>query len=1210
MEKYQVLHLIGEGCFGKVFKGRKKFTGHIVGLKFINKRGKNEKDLRNLRSEIGILKDLCHPNIICLYDTFETAADFCLVTEFAHGELFEIFQDDKSLPENEVQHIATQLVKALHYLHSHRVTHRDMKPQNILVGPDRTVKLCDFGFARAMSNNTVVLTSIKGTPLYMAPELVQELPYNHTVDIWSLGVILYELFTGTPPFYTNSLYSLIHLIVKDPVKYTPEMSDNLKSFLQGLLHKNPKERLAWPQLLHHPFVANSNYYSAVRGGQSVVEDVSLYAPYFDNFDVECADKEEFVELTVLLLQLYVDFAKSQTMHDGLEFSLQEKTGNTPSLPQVIRTLGLLMTSPRGPGGKVWPQLLRLDVANSVVLLLQQVLPSTSPGIRESHTWDLVNDLLRLFGLWFRTHLGSAPITNHEAHERLCGQQGILWQMLQVLPGILEGSAHGRISRDAHAPASGFVAPHKFVHTNLLGNALKTFGFTMSYITQFLPLVPNGPFCAAMETLLRDASVRIVCVLALSRADERTSKIALQALTLCMHPSDRPCPFPWASVESIRAPSLPSSHYAKIKPLVRAMHKRVVRILAEASGGGVDSVVDALYMRRQEKDATGLKLLLEVIGHDENEDTLPYLMPHIHREQVSELLRDYHEGDDRDQPVRLALGIYLVFITCRKPCILPSLQWRVQQSPVVGARDTVENVAQCIRQLVRTAQSTGTTSATSNGTTSAGKVRPSPHLCFVVAYAVDMLAALLWSLYVNTDVKAICQLVEEDIATVGEVVVANWSMLEMEHRRVQGMKYGYMKRGLLDGVVSFLSLALHVVPGGIERAAARCMECLFLEPADLMACLSARGLYSLLDVVVSLHGTHSTAKVKFYLWLFTALQLAEKDFPQPTKLFLAGMRAILELTLDALPSAGELHTDVLTYRVIPLLLQFLAACPSSENAFVAGCRVITALIINHPSLTREFIALNGLRILFVDGKALSAPESYVGDFLVILSHLARSSKDHYPAIHQLDTHHKTYQQLAHLLRCNDADVRAKACNLVGNLSRHSDFFYVSFRPHILQALIPLLQDDDPMCKRYASFAIGNSAFHSAKLYQDLLPSVPLLLSLLRDPDEKTRANAAGALGNLVRNSSELCGDLVRHQVPVGLLHAVIQGSQLSTSEFLTDASVKIALFSLGNLAVHAECRRNLLENGTEGICVQWMSRISKEEVVYKYCQRLLQKLHSD
>lgn len=104
-------------------------------------------------------------------------------------------EDDQSLPENVVRNIARQLVKALHYLHLNRIIHRDMKPQNILISANGTVKLCDFGFARAMSHNTLVVTSIKGTPLYMAPELVQEQPYNHTVRaVISCG--LYSVLEG------------------------------------------------------------------------------------------------------------------------------------------------------------------------------------------------------------------------------------------------------------------------------------------------------------------------------------------------------------------------------------------------------------------------------------------------------------------------------------------------------------------------------------------------------------------------------------------------------------------------------------------------------------------------------------------------------------------------------------------------------------------------------------------------------------------------------------------------------------------------------------------------------------------------------------------------------------------------------------------------------------------------------------------------------
>lgn len=111
VDEYHVIELVGEGSFGKVYKARRKFHGEITAMKFIAKHGKTEKDIKSLRQEIEILRGLKHDNIIAMVDAFETKAEFCVVTEFAQGELFEVLEDDQCLPEDEVRAIARQLVR-------------------------------------------------------------------------------------------------------------------------------------------------------------------------------------------------------------------------------------------------------------------------------------------------------------------------------------------------------------------------------------------------------------------------------------------------------------------------------------------------------------------------------------------------------------------------------------------------------------------------------------------------------------------------------------------------------------------------------------------------------------------------------------------------------------------------------------------------------------------------------------------------------------------------------------------------------------------------------------------------------------------------------------------------------------------------------------------------------------------------------------------
>ncbi|XP_037295596.1 serine/threonine-protein kinase fused isoform X2 [Manduca sexta] len=255
MDSYVVLSFIGEGSFGRVFKAKYKETDAVVALKVIRKKGRSSKDLKNLKQECDIQRQLNHPNIIRMIDSFDTETELVVVTEYAEKELHSILAKEGCLNEEQVKKITWDLVSALYYLHSHRVLHRDLKPQNVLLDSTGRAKLCDFGLARIMTNATHILTSIKGTPLYMAPELIDEKPYDHHADLWSLGCIVYELIAGQPPFCTMSIWQLVRMIRHKPVQWPSFISADARSFLQGLLHKNPIKRMTWPEILEHPFVS-------------------------------------------------------------------------------------------------------------------------------------------------------------------------------------------------------------------------------------------------------------------------------------------------------------------------------------------------------------------------------------------------------------------------------------------------------------------------------------------------------------------------------------------------------------------------------------------------------------------------------------------------------------------------------------------------------------------------------------------------------------------------------------------------------------------------------------------------------------------------------------------------------------------------------------------------------------------------------------------
>ncbi|EDV99811.1 serine/threonine-protein kinase fused [Drosophila grimshawi] len=268
MDRYAVSSLVGQGSFGCVYKAQRRADDKIVAIKVISKRGRSNRELKNLRRECDIQARLKNPHVIEMVESFESKFDLFVVTEFALMDLHRYLSFNGAMPEEDAQRVVCHLVSALYYLHSNRILHRDLKPQNVLLDKNMHAKLCDFGLARNMTMGTHVLTSIKGTPLYMAPELLAEQPYDHQADMWSLGCIAYESMAAQPPFCATSILHLVKLIKHEEVKWPSTLSSECRSFLQGLLEKDPSMRISWTQLLCHPFVEGKLYIPEVQAATS------------------------------------------------------------------------------------------------------------------------------------------------------------------------------------------------------------------------------------------------------------------------------------------------------------------------------------------------------------------------------------------------------------------------------------------------------------------------------------------------------------------------------------------------------------------------------------------------------------------------------------------------------------------------------------------------------------------------------------------------------------------------------------------------------------------------------------------------------------------------------------------------------------------------------------------------------------------------------
>ncbi|KAI3474416.1 hypothetical protein Pfo_029277 [Paulownia fortunei] len=273
---YMMGKQIGAGSFSTVWHARHRVHGTEVAIKEIVTARLNSKLQESLKSEIFILKRINHPNIIRLHDMIEESGKMYIVLEYCKGGDLSMYiqQRQGRIPEATAKHFMQQLAEGLKVLRENNLIHRDLKPQNLLLvtnGDNSVLKIADFGFARSLQPRGLAET-LCGSPLYMAPEIMQLQKYDAKADLWSVGAILFQLVTGKTPFTGSNQIQLLQNIIKSTeLQFPPEAKDlnpHCIDLCKKLLRRNPVERLTFEEFFNHPYLSQRQPVEFFRNRQS------------------------------------------------------------------------------------------------------------------------------------------------------------------------------------------------------------------------------------------------------------------------------------------------------------------------------------------------------------------------------------------------------------------------------------------------------------------------------------------------------------------------------------------------------------------------------------------------------------------------------------------------------------------------------------------------------------------------------------------------------------------------------------------------------------------------------------------------------------------------------------------------------------------------------------------------------------------------------
>ncbi|KAK6170474.1 hypothetical protein SNE40_018860 [Patella caerulea] len=271
-EKYEIGRKLGEGSFGKVYSATSRATGKAWAIKSVNKEKAGSNGLKLLEREVAILKRVKHPNIIQLNEVIESNQKMYLVTEICDGgELNDVLKQSL-FKESETKIIMTKLASAISYLHKHDIVHRDLKLENILLSqnPDDPedklhIKVTDFGLSVVKDGvgHDNMMQDVCGTPIYMAPEIIDNKTYSQMCDVWAMGVIMYMLLCGYPPFNAADEEGLYEMIKKAEVKFEEpawkDITEEAKNCIERMLRCDPAHRITAGEVLDHSWITGESH---------------------------------------------------------------------------------------------------------------------------------------------------------------------------------------------------------------------------------------------------------------------------------------------------------------------------------------------------------------------------------------------------------------------------------------------------------------------------------------------------------------------------------------------------------------------------------------------------------------------------------------------------------------------------------------------------------------------------------------------------------------------------------------------------------------------------------------------------------------------------------------------------------------------------------------------------------------------------------------